>query len=659
MNKMTNKIVVIYCRYSTDMQSEKSCDDQEREVRAGLTRRGIDHSTALVLKDQAMSGTRGDRPDFERLIEMISKGEISILAVEEQSRLTRNFDATSIIQDLKFSGGRYLSISDNIDSDDSSWKLVAGFKQIQNNVTIDETSSRVRRGQKGRVLGNLSAGDFPFGYESFYVDPDAVLRMQKGKKPEKKICILERQAIIVREIFSSFNEGQSIHEIARGLTQSNVPRGNRAPDTKWSHHQVRRILANSKYIGDWVWGKTKTVRDGGSRKRQAATPVDSWVYVIRPELRIIDDVTWEKTKSLLKLLWEKYGKRSGQLKRGPAVHHSDVYPTRLLNGLLECQCGAKMHQRSRHRLGETKGPMYFVCPTAHRDPNSCSMKSYVPADKAVKAVLGLIVEELRSHQDWQSIVLQAMEAEIQKISTAVPISVAELQRKRNETQRKLDKLVDALTEGGLTGTSVKSRLDHLEAELETVSWDLAQQKQLLSSPLVLPDEKWIKERFQELSSLLTDQTKQAAILLRKLVPRIVANAVIAPGKRRGYTQIRFSFSRHNAVLTAIDDERMTTLTSANLADSVLDREAPLGDFVVDLGCKTKFDKVAPRIAVMRAAGHKWSEIATETGVSLGNAYNVWARYMQAITGKKPAKSKGAPISKLLPIASQKSQASGN
>lgn len=659
MNLTKSKIVVIYCRYSTEMQSAKSLNDQEREVRAGLARRGIDHSTALVLKDQAMSGTRNDRPDFERLLSMIAKGEISILAVEEQSRLTRNFNATSIIQDLKFSGGRFLSINDNIDSDESSWKLVAGFKQMQNDATIDETASRVRRGQMGRILGNFSSGDFPFGYQSYYVDPDAVLRMQKGKKPEKKIHILENQAIIVREIFSSFNEGQSIHEIARGLTQRNVPRGNKASDTRWSHHQVRRILANSKYIGDWVWGKTKTVRDGGGRKRQAKVPADSWVHVSRPELRIIDELTWKKTQSLLKILLEKYGKRSGQLKRGPAVHHSDVYPKGLLNGLLVCQCGAKMHQRSRHRLGVTKVPTYFVCPTAQRAPNSCSMKSTVPADKAVKAVLGVIVEELRSHQDWQSIVLQAMEAEIRKISTAVPNAVAELQRKGNETQRKLDKLVEAITEGGLTGISVKNRLEYLEAELETVNLDLAQQIQLLSTPLVLPDEKWIEKQFQELSSLLTDETKQAAILLRKLVPRIVANAVIAPGKKRGYAQIRFSFSRQAAVLTAIDDERMTILTSGDLADSVLDKEAPLRDFVVDLGCQTKFDKAAPRIAAMRAAGHKWSDIAAEAGVSLGNAYNVWARYMQAMTGKKPARSKGAPISKVLPIASQKSQAAGN
>jgi len=37
---------VIYTRYSSDMQSPKSCEDQEREVREALDRLEIDHRLA-------------------------------------------------------------------------------------------------------------------------------------------------------------------------------------------------------------------------------------------------------------------------------------------------------------------------------------------------------------------------------------------------------------------------------------------------------------------------------------------------------------------------------------------------------------------------------------------------------------------------------------
>jgi hypothetical protein len=75
-----------------------------------------------------------------------------------------------------------------------------------------------------------------------------------------------------------------------------------------------------------------------------------------------------------------------------------------------------------------------------------------------------------------------------------------------------------------------------------------------------------------------------------------------------------------------------------------DRPGLLEEFVIDLGGPTQYDALAPKIAAMRAAGAKWKAIESETGIAIGNVYNVWARYIKATTGKKPAKSKGAPTS---------------
>lgn len=41
--------IVIYTRYSTDMQSTQSCEDQERQVRLGLKKLGIDDGAAVVI----------------------------------------------------------------------------------------------------------------------------------------------------------------------------------------------------------------------------------------------------------------------------------------------------------------------------------------------------------------------------------------------------------------------------------------------------------------------------------------------------------------------------------------------------------------------------------------------------------------------------------
>ena len=68
------------------------------------------------------------------------------------------------------------------------------------------------------------------------------------------------------------------------------------------------------------------------------------------------------------------------------------------------------------------------------------------------------------------------------------------------------------------------------------------------------------------------------------------------------------------------------------------------DFVIDLGGPTQYDALSPKIAAMRAAGATWKTIQAETGIAIGNLYNVWARYIKATTGKKPTKSKGTPMS---------------
>jgi DNA invertase Pin-like site-specific DNA recombinase len=86
-----HKKTVIDCRFSTDMQRADSCADQERGVRAGLARRGSDPADAVVLQDEAESGTKTARDGFQQLCDMVARGEVGGLAVDDQSRLTRGY----------------------------------------------------------------------------------------------------------------------------------------------------------------------------------------------------------------------------------------------------------------------------------------------------------------------------------------------------------------------------------------------------------------------------------------------------------------------------------------------------------------------------------------------------------------------------------------
>ena len=156
---MADRKIVIYCRYSSEMQRAESCEDQEREVRSALLRMGIDSVDAVVVNDRAESGTKASREGFCRLVEMIRTNAISILAVDDQSRLSRAENAFAFIKDLVFGGGRFISTSEGIDTSDSGWSLKVKVLELHHGETIRGMQDKVRRGQRG--TGHREIGSPP------------------------------------------------------------------------------------------------------------------------------------------------------------------------------------------------------------------------------------------------------------------------------------------------------------------------------------------------------------------------------------------------------------------------------------------------------------------------------------------------------------------
>ena len=169
---MLRTYIVIYCRYSTDMQRADSCADQERQVRAALARLGVFGFEIVVIYDEAESGTKTDRDGFRQLCDMVARGEVAVLAVDDQSRLTRAENAYAFIQNLVFAGGRFVSTGEGIDTAAGGWELKVQVLQLHHGQTVRDLQTRVYRGQEGRVRADGSAGDFPYGYESYYLDAD-------------------------------------------------------------------------------------------------------------------------------------------------------------------------------------------------------------------------------------------------------------------------------------------------------------------------------------------------------------------------------------------------------------------------------------------------------------------------------------------------------
>jgi hypothetical protein len=138
----------------------------------------------------------------------------------------------------------------------------------------------------------------------------------------------------------------------------------------------------------------------------------------------------------------------------------------------------------------------------------------------------------------------------------------------------------------------------------------------------MPDDAWIRDQLTELSPLLADDPRRAAALLRRLLARVTAEAVVAPGKSRGFVRLHVRIES----LRLLEEALGGRLPEAVLAAASPTSEAEAMEFHLDLGEPTRRDVLAPEIAAMRARGVSWAEIGQVTGVGTGNAHTIWKRW---------------------------------
>jgi site-specific DNA recombinase len=611
---------VIYARYSSDMQRDASCEDQEREVRQGLTRKDIDPRDALVINDRAESGTKNNRAEFERLRAMIRRGEVRILAVDDQSRLSRADNVFDFIKDLVYSGGRFISTGENIDTDEEGWELRVKVMELHNSTTIRELGRRVHRGQKGRVLDDGAAGDHPYGYESYHLDPNWAEASRRGPKPKKGLRVHETQARWVRQAFAWFvGDGRSISEIARELTRLGIDKGTKGTAKGWHHAQVRRMLGNEKYAGRWVWGASKSVRNSEGNVKRVALPPDQWVVRDRPELRIIDEATWARARERLAELEAVYGQKEGQRRRGAKPHHTEVYPKSLLGGLIDCHaCGSRLWVR-----GSETRYLYLGCPNHAK--GTCPMAAQVSVERAERALLGFATSLLTSWPGWLERATAAMRSEVAASAALLPDSLRADEVRLAELRRKVDNLVEQLAEGDVESPALRRRLAELEREAGALDRRVGEGRGAIQAAVKMPDDGWIKARLAELPALLGDDSRLAAPLLRRLLGRVTAEAMVAPGKVRGYVRLHVNLEAQASLKEVLGGRLPDSMLA--LAASTCG-EGPM-TFDLDLGGPSRRDVWAPRIAEMRAGRMTWEEIGRVTGLGTGNAHNVWKRWTDA------------------------------
>lgn len=202
----------IYIRVSTDEQVERArLREQQQRLPELAQERGWSYT---VIEDLGISGqTINARPGMRRLLEMISGGQVDVVLVIEQSRLTRDTtleDLGRIIRACQEHGVAIATPERTYRPDDLDDFVMLG---IQGVLSAAEVRRFVKRAQEGvnrtASEGRYTGGIVPYGYR---VDSAG------------RFHIHEPEAAVVRDMYAwLIDERLTLYAIQRRLNELGIP----------------------------------------------------------------------------------------------------------------------------------------------------------------------------------------------------------------------------------------------------------------------------------------------------------------------------------------------------------------------------------------------------------------------------------------------------
>jgi DNA invertase Pin-like site-specific DNA recombinase len=498
MEKTNSTRAAIYARYSSDLQSASSIEDQLR-----LCAELADNRSWQVVEqytDAGLSGASLMRPGIQALVADALSGKFDILVAEALDRISRDQeDIAGVYKRMEFAGVEIVTLSEGPIS-----SLHIGLKGTMNAMFLKDLADKTRRGLRGRVERGKSGGGIAYGY-------DVVKRFNTEGQPLRgDRTINDAQADVIRRIFEEYAQNKSPRAIALQLNADSVP----SPSgNAWSQSTIngnrRRgtgILNNELYIGRLIWNRQRFIKDPETGKRVTRlNPESEWISQDVPELRIVPQKQWDKAKA----------RQMGLDARKPGLWRRNR-PRYLLSGLIECgECGGGYSKISATHYG---------CSAARNKGKSvCGNRKTIAKEKLEGAVLSALQKHLM-REDLVEVFCQEYLDQLNKLRAerdrAQRSRIAEKKRLEKEADTLIQAIKDGIDTRMVKGPlkRISDRLDELEAETE--------RDRVSKSPKPLVHPAMAKRYRQEVENLRKalenqDARTEAADHLRELIGKIV------------------------------------------------------------------------------------------------------------------------------------------
>lgn len=281
MNISANTSAAVYCRLSQDdgnVGESNSIQTQKTLLTQYCSENHI--PIAGYYCDDGWSGTNFERPQFRQMMDDIEDGKINTVIVKDLSRFGREYAQMGLYIEHYFEekGIRFISVAENIDSNNGTDNLLFPFTNVVNSYYARQASSKTKAAHRARAKSGMFIGSrAPFGYK-------------KDPNDRHKLIIDPPAAEIVDMIFKMFADGIGYVRMTKILRERKIlnpqayfNRNNPSyyksdywrKDFDWHATSIRAILNNPVYLGKTVFGRTKT--KGFFDKRIIEAPENEWV----------------------------------------------------------------------------------------------------------------------------------------------------------------------------------------------------------------------------------------------------------------------------------------------------------------------------------------------------------------------------------------------
>ncbi|MBW0158426.1 recombinase family protein [Sedimentimonas flavescens] len=499
--------IAIYARYSSDLQSAASIDDQVRLCREFAEQAG--HEVTDVFSDSAISGSNlKTRPGMLALMDAARRGAFDIVVAEALDRISRDQeDVAGIFKRLKHAEIDLFTLSEGqID------ELHVGLKGTMNALFLKDLASKTRRGQRGRVEAGRIPGGNSYGYRMIrrIGEDGALVRGEREIDPD--------QAAVVRRIYEAYVAGATPRAIAAQLNHDGVPspRGGfwNASTINGSRQRRNGILNNELYLGRITYNRQRFVKDPDTGKRLSRpNPEEQWIIKEVPELQIIDDVTWQAAQAIRR----RYSSQAGNKRQTKK---------RLLSGLVRCgACGGAMTIINRER---------YSC-SARRERGTCTCPVSIGAADLETRILNGLRDILCGRQDLIDEFAEAFRAEVARLRRTRNQSTAARRKELEKVERGIERCLTFIIEGDGDPGMVRTKLTELEARKDMLERDLRSLDPAPGLELHPNIGELYRRKVTELETLLGDEAArpQAMEIIRNMIDRIEVSA----GRSRGDVQV--------------------------------------------------------------------------------------------------------------------------